>query len=143
MECRQTSCVAQIRTLQAVVAILALVPITAGLVGALFGIGIFEHAEALGHEIDSAGRYLSGLLLAVGLSFWGTIPRIESQGLRFRLLTLLVFIGGLARLWGIVLVGAPSSAMLGGLMMELVVTPGLALWRERLDRLCNGDERIP
>ena len=84
------------------------------------------------------GRYLSGLLLAIGLAFWGTVPRIEAQGVRFRLLTLLVFTGGLARLTGIFLVGLASPAMLFGLVMELFITPGLAFWRERLDRLCRG-----
>ncbi|MBX9589390.1 MAG: DUF4345 domain-containing protein [Hyphomonadaceae bacterium] len=118
-------------------ATLALIPIGAGLAGALFGIGVFGPAASLGSDVDSAGRYLSGLLLAIGLAFWATVPRIEAQGVRFRLLTLLVFTGGLARLAGLVLVGVPSLAMLGGLVMELLVAPALALWRERLDRLCN------
>lgn len=138
MACRVLSCAAQIRALQTTVAILALVPVGAGLAGAVFGIGVFERASLLGHDADSAGRYLSGLLFAVGVSFWATVPRIEAQGARFRLLTLLVFTGGLARLAGVFLVGVPSSAMLVGLAMELLVAPGLAFWRERLDRLCHG-----
>jgi Domain of unknown function (DUF4345) len=122
--------------LQVVVAILALVPIGAGLAGAVFGIGVFEPTVSIGTNVDSAGRYLSGLLLAVGLSFWGTVPRIATQGVRFRLLTLIVLTGGLARLYGVFLVGPPSRPMLFGLVMELLVTPALALWRERLDRHC-------
>jgi hypothetical protein len=137
MACSTATCTAQIRTLQIAVATLALIPIGAGLAGALFGIGVFGPAASLGSDVDSAGRYLSGLLLAIGLAFWATVPRIEAQGVRFRLLTLLVFTGGLARLAGLVLVGVPSLAMLGGLVMELLVAPALALWRERLDRLCN------
>ena len=133
-----TSCAVEIRLLQAVVATLALVPICAGLAGAVFGIGVFEPALQLGTNIDSTGRYLSGLLLAVGLAFLGTLPRIERQGVRFRLLTLIVLTGGLARLWVVVLMGLPSAPMLGGLAMELLVTPALALWRERLDRRCNA-----
>ena len=91
-----------------------------------------------GTEADSTGRYLSGLLLAIGLAFWATVPRIEAQGARFRLLTLIVLTGGIARLSGLVLVGVPTKGILAGLAMELVVTPGLAIWRERLERLCNG-----
>jgi hypothetical protein len=139
MHLHSMSCAAQVRTLQIAVAVLALVPIGAGLAGAVFGIGVFEPASMLGHDADSTGRYLSGLLLAIGLAFWATVPRIEVQGARFRLLTLLVFTGGLARLAGLILVGVPSPVMLGGLVMELLVTPGLALWRERLERLCNGN----
>lgn len=143
MACRVLSCAAQIRALQTTVAVLALVPIGAGLAGAVFGIGVFERTSLLGHDADSTGRYLSGLLFAIGVSFWATVPRIEAQGARFRLLTLLVFTGGLARLGGVFLVGVPSSAMLVGLAMELLVTPGLACWRERLDRLYHGQAQRP
>ncbi len=124
----------EIKVLQVVVAVLALVPIVAGLAGAVFGIGVFGPAVSLGPDADSTGRYLSGLLLAIGLAFWSTVPGIEAQGVRFRLLTLLVFTGGMARLIGVLLVGLASPVMLFGLVMELFVTPGLAFWRERLDR---------
>ena len=123
--------------LQAAVAVLALVPIGAGLAGAVFGIGVFGPVGSLGPDADSLGRYLSGLLLAIGLAFWWTVPSIEAQGVRFRLLALLVFTGGLARLTGVFLIGLASPVMLFALVMELFVTPCLAFWRERLDRLCR------
>jgi len=126
-----------LRLLQFTVVVLSLVPIGAGLAGSIYGMGVFEPASSLGHDADSTWRYLSGLLLAIGLGFWTTVPRIEAQGARFRLLTLLVFTGGLARLTGLFLVGLPSAAMLGGLVMELLVAPALALWRERLERHCR------
>jgi uncharacterized protein DUF4345 len=135
---QKTACAFELRVLQAAVAVLALVPIGAGLAGAVFGIGVFGPAASLGHDADSTGRYLSGLLLAIGLAFWSTVPSIEAQGVRFRLLTLLVFTGGLARLTGVFLIGLASPAMLFGLVMELLITPCLAFWRERLDRLCKG-----
>jgi hypothetical protein len=137
------SCIAQVRALQFTVAVLALVPVGAGLAGALFGIGVFEPAVLLGRDTDSTGRYLSGLLLAIGVAFWSTVPRIERQGIRFRLLTIIVLTGGLARLSGLLLIGLPSVPMLFGLTMELVVTPALALWRERVERLCNSDASAP
>jgi Domain of unknown function (DUF4345) len=135
---RRGSYCVQVRALQIAVAILAFVPVAAGLAGALFGIGVFEPAARLGRDTDSTGRYLSGLLLAVGVAFWSTVPRIERQGVRFRLLTLIVLTGGLARLAGLLLIGPPSAPMLFGLAMELAVTPALALWRERLDNVCRG-----
>jgi hypothetical protein len=139
MPSQTTSCLVQIRALQAAVTILALVPIGAGLAGAVFGIGIFEPAMT-GSEADSTGRYLSGLLLAIGLAFWATVPRIQAQGVRFRLLTLIVVTGGIARLSGLLLFGVPSGGALAGLAMELAVTPALAVWRERLERLCNSPQ---
>jgi hypothetical protein len=135
---QKAPCASEIQLLQATVAVLALVPIGAGLVGAVFGIGAFGPAVSLGPDADSLGRYLCGLLLAIGLAFWGTVPSIEAQGVRFRLLTLLVFTGGLARLAGVLLIGLASPAMLFALVMELFITPCLAFWRERLDRLCRG-----
>lgn len=131
------SCRAQVRVLQAAIAVLALVPITAGLAGAVLGIGAFDPVALLGRDADSTGRYLSGLLLAIGLAFWSTVRSIETQGARFRLLTLIVLTGGLARLAGLLLTGVPSAPMLFGLTMELLVTPALALWRERVEYVCR------
>ena len=79
-----------------------------------------------------------GLLLALGLCFWGTIPRIEERRPPFRFLTVIVVIGGLSRLVGLVLTGLPSLAMFGGLAMELIVTPLLCLWQTRVAHRCRG-----
>jgi hypothetical protein len=121
------------RLLQSIVAVLALVPILAGLAGIAGGLGVLDRHLAQSLNGDSHLRYLSGLLLAIGLGYWSTLPRIEAQGDRFRLLTGLVLIGGLARLYGLAHDGVPGMAMLAALIIELVVTPGLAIWRERLD----------
>ncbi len=85
-----------------------------------------------GVDLDSHVRYLSGLLLGIGLLFWGMVPRIERCGAVVRALTFLVFVGGLARLAGVLFVGTPSVAMVAALAMELVVTPLLCLWQARI-----------
>ena len=118
------------RYLQRTVAVLALVPVSAGLFGILFGPALT--GDQVSVSADSHFRYLSGLLLGIGLLFWSTTPAIEEKTGRFRLLTLLVFIGGLARLLGLVLTGVPSLYMLASLALELVVTPILALWQTRI-----------
>jgi hypothetical protein len=79
--------------------------------------------------LDSHYRYLSGLLLGVGLGFWRTIPDIEREGRHFRLLAAIVVAGGLGRLWSLHAVGVPDGSMLFGLLMELAVTPLLAFWQ--------------
>ena len=43
---------------------------------------VFDHASLLGTDADNLGRYLSGLLLGIGLAFLTTLPRIESGGVR-------------------------------------------------------------
>lgn len=125
--------------LQRTVAVLALIPVAVGLGGVVLGPGMIENA-AISVSSGSHYRYLSGMLFGVGLCFWSTIPDIEDKGGRFRLLTLIVFIGGLGRLLGLLMSGVPSLAMLGGLAMELVVTPLLCLWQARVASRCHEAE---
>lgn len=120
--------------MQIAVAAGGLVPVGAGLSGILLG------PQMLGDvtgpiALDSHYRYLSGLLLGIGFGFWSTIPKIEQQLERFQLLTAIVFIGGLARLWSLLSVGTPDHAMLFGLVMELVITPLLCFWQHRISRV--------
>lgn len=124
------------RMLQAVVLAGALVPVAAGLAGIVEGAGLT--GERVSTALDSHLRYLSGLLLAIGLAFWSTVPAIAARGARFRLLTAVVVAGGLGRLAGIVLHGPPPAPMLFGLAMELAVTPALCLWQARVARLSGA-----
>lgn len=118
------------RLLQQAVGLGGIVPFAAGLYGVLFGTALTGDVTSV--SADSHFRYLSGLLLGIGICFWSTIPNIEERTGRFRLLTLLVIIGGLARLAGFLFTGLPSVFMIGGLVMELVVTPLLCLWQTRV-----------
>ncbi len=119
------------RLLQRAVAIGGLVPVAAGLFGVLFGHGVTGDRD-VSVSADSHFRYLSGLLLGIGLCFWSTIPSIEEKTTFFRFLTLVVVLGGIARLLGLWLTGVPSLTMLAALFMELVVTPVLCLWQTRV-----------
>ena len=114
--------------LQIAVGLACVVPLLAGGAGVVLGAAAFGDVGAP-VAADSHVRYLSGLLLGIGLAFAATIPGIERRGHQFRLLTGLVAIGGLARLYGVLKVGSPGGAMLFGLAMELVVTPLLCLWQ--------------
>ncbi len=120
------------RALQAAVALGCLVPIGAGAVGALVGPRMLATAAVASGNLDSHFRYLSGLLLAIGIGFASTVPRIETHGGRFRLLTCLVVVGGFGRLLGLLSIGLSSPAMAAALVMELLITPGLALWQYRV-----------
>jgi hypothetical protein len=119
------------RALQATIAVATLIPIGAGLAGMVLGPAMVE-AGSVPIGADSHFRYLSGLLLGLGIGFATTVSRIESQTARFRLLTALVVIGGLGRLWSLVALGVPDKPMLAALVMELGVTPALALWQSRV-----------
>jgi hypothetical protein len=121
------------RALQSAIAVLALIPVCGGLAGAIFGPSMIGAATS-DTSLDSHFRFLSGLLLGIGLAFWSSIPSIEKYRARFLLLTAIVFVGGLARLASLLAVGIPSKPMLAGLVMELVVTPLLCLWQLRIAR---------
>ncbi len=114
------------------VAVGGLVPVLAGLGGMLAGPAMLGAKS--GADEDSHFRYLSGLLVGIGLGFWSTLGDPARHGGRFRLLTAIVVLGGLGRLYGLMVQGAPGAPMLAALGMELVVTPLLCLWQARLAR---------
>jgi hypothetical protein len=120
------------RLLQAAIAVGGLVPVTAGIGGVVLGAA----GLGLGGDLsaDSHVRYLSGLLLGIGLAFWSSIPNIEARTGRIRLLTAIVFLGGLARLLAFRDTGTPSPVMLGAIVMELIVTPLICLWQSIIAR---------
>ena len=125
--------------LQIAVALCSLVPIAAGGAGVLLGPVLVAGADA--RDLDSHFRYLSGLLLGIGLAYATGVPGIERKRVRFLLLGGIVFIGGLGRLWSLLSVGAPSPVMLFALAMELVVTPLLTLWQLRISQKTFANER--
>jgi hypothetical protein len=124
------------RALQVAVAVCCLVPIAAGGAGIVLGPALVVGADPGpgAGDLDSHFRYLSGLLLAIGLGYATGIPGIERKRVRFLLLGGIVFLGGLGRLWSLLSVGTPSTVMIGALVMELGVTPLLTLWQLRVAR---------
>ncbi|MES2290236.1 MAG: DUF4345 domain-containing protein [Pseudomonadota bacterium] len=116
------------RILQTVIAIACLVPLSAGSTGVLRGAAWLAHGS-VATDLDSHFRYISGIFLGVGIAFASCIPGIETKGARLRMLAGFVFLGGLARLLSLVEAGTPGFGMQFGLVMELAVTPLLALWQ--------------
>ena len=115
------------RLLQGVILLAGIVPVLGG------GWGALGHMATVGVTSASEARYLSGLLLGIGLTFWWCVPTIERRGAIVRGLAAIVVVGGLARLIGVASSGLPPSVGLP-LVMELLVTPLVALWRERVER---------
>jgi hypothetical protein len=123
------------RLLQIAVSMAAVVPVFGGAFGVLHGAAAFGPWS--GAAADSQTRYLSGLLLAVGLAYWTCVPTIRRRGREIRLLTFIVIVGGLSRLAGVFLAGDPRS-MRWTLAMELIVAPAICLWQARV-----GSVRTP
>lgn len=117
------------RLLQVVVATLCLSPLGFGAFGILHP-PAFGGAAPIG--IDSQFRYLSGIFLGLGIMAASCVPRIEAMTARFRWVVLLVVIGGVARLHGFVVAGAPEGAQFYAVFVELVLTPLVGLWQRRV-----------
>jgi hypothetical protein len=118
--------------LQIAVALAGLVPVGAGLAGVLAGPALV--GDSSNPDLDSHFRYLSGLLLGIGLLFWAIIPGIAQRTTAFRLLTAIVVVGGLGRPYGMLVAGVPPAPMVAALGAELVATPLLCLWQARIAR---------
>ena len=124
----------ELRLLQGAIAVAGLVPVGAGAAGMLLGDAMMGPASATA-GLDSHVRYLSGLLLGIGLLFWGMVPSIGRRAVMVRTLTFVVVVGGLARLYGFAVHGLPDLANTLAIVMELGVTPALCAWQARLARL--------
>ncbi|MBE7184654.1 MAG: DUF4345 domain-containing protein [Methylobacterium mesophilicum] len=121
--------------LQGVVGVLAIVPVLAGTAGIAGGPGLVGVDPPWGVDLDSHFRFLSGVLLAMGLAWWSCVPGIEAKGERFRLLAGLTMLGGLGRLLSLGIAGAPSLGHQVGLVIELIAVPVLVIWQMRVARI--------
>jgi len=94
-----------------------------------------DGAPAAGHaDLDSHFRYLSGLLLGVGLGFAASIPTIERRSELFAVLSAAVVVGGLARLAALITGSVPGAPDVLALGVELLIVPLLWLWQRRIAR---------
>lgn len=135
------------RLLQAAVSLTCLVPLIAGSAGVMDGPQMVRGvAEPVGPDHASHFRYLSGLLLGIGIAFASCVPRIERCGPHFRLLGGIVIVGGLARALSLAATGQPGLEHQFGLAMELGTVPLLMAWQWRVERRWaagRGDGAIP
>ena len=120
------------RLLQIAIALAGLIAVAEGMVGGLHGtLMLGDWGDA---TLDSHFRYLSGLVLAVGVAYWSIVPNIERQAERLSLVTLIVVTGGFFRALGLLADGSPGLMMRVALVGELVGAPLLYLWQRRIAR---------
>lgn len=122
------------RLLQIVVALSGLFAAVVGFFGAAFGATFLN--LSFNPAIDSYIRFLFGIILAIGLILLASVPHIERHGPRFSVITVILVIGGIARLIGVIGFGVPTQGVLVGLTMELIVAPLVWLWQRRIAQQC-------
>jgi hypothetical protein len=126
----------ELRLLQAATALACFVPLSMGGLSVLRSAGVLRGVSPpLPIDLDSHFRYLSGLLLGIGIVFLASIPRIETRTVIFRTLGAVIVVGGLARLLSLVESGVPGRGHQFGLVMELIVVPLIVLWQGRVAKL--------
>ena len=126
------------RFLQAFVALACLIPIVAGAAGLIESAAMLRGVDPpVPPDLDSHYRYLSGLLLGIGIGFAACVPRIERKSASFRMLGGIVIVGGLGRLLSLLETGAPSRDHQLALAMEIGAIPLLILWQARVARRCR------
>jgi hypothetical protein len=118
------------KLLQAAVAVAGFAGVMLGLTGVLFGT---LHTDLSGDVVlDSYVRFGKGVLLATGLVYWSCIPRIEFCGDRLSLVTFILALGTVSRLFSAVGHGVPTLGIIANLIAGLILVPLLWLWQRRI-----------
>jgi hypothetical protein len=125
------------RILQAILMIVGLILIITGLLGIIYGItddfyGISMSSNIQGNIIlDSNLRFYGGLSIGLGLIIFWLIPSLEKQKIIFRLISLMILIGGIGRVISMIMVGNPSTLFIIFTMLELLF-PLLIFWQNKI-----------
>lgn len=126
------------KLLQIAFAFAGLVLVAFGLAGIFFGANFLDLSGNV--VMDSYIRFLKGMLLAIGLIYWSSIPDIERHGERIALVTFILVLGAVPRLMAVIGHGVPTIGILVSLTGELIVAPLLWLWQRHVARvaLCRA-----
>lgn len=119
------------RGLQIVLAILSLIPLYFAVIGVMNGAAMHIPAEHVTPALDNQFRYQSGYYISLFLLLWWIIPNVEKHTTPVRLLTVALFIGGLARAYSLQQVGHPLPEQMIGMYLELGA-PLLAFWQAKI-----------
>jgi len=123
------------RLLQIAVALAGLIGVILGLTGVLVGT---MHADLSGDVVlDSYVRFGKGVLLAIGLIYWSSIPQIERHGDRIALITIILVVGSLSRLLSLAGHGVPTLGIISNLIAGLVFVPLVWLWQRHVARVAQ------
>lgn len=122
------------KILQIILAMIALLAIITGLAGIITGItNEFYSVSNVKSNIllDSNLRYFSGLWLGLGLIIFWIIPSIEKQKIIVRLIFVMIFIGGIGRVFSMVNVGSPPTLYKIFTFLE-IISPILIFWQNKI-----------
>ena len=122
------------KPLQITLYVLAAIPVLTGLITLLGiydpiykGAGIPENAL-----LDSNLRFFGGIWLVLGIALYLQIPKIEANTYVFRLLWVMIFVGGLGRLISMLALGMPPWPFIGFTLLEILGAPLMIIWQSKI-----------
>ena len=121
------------RALQVVLAFLSLLPLVVGTLGFIYGAALLAPAAGVTPKLDSQYRFVAAWDVGLALIVWWIIPQIERQTVLFRLVCILVCLGGIGRVVAWFVVGSPGPAFLAVTVLELLI-PLLIPWQAQVAR---------
>jgi hypothetical protein len=83
-------------------------------------------------SFDSEYRFVHAFWFAAAPAMWSSLPRIEGDPPALRAVMGTVVVGGFARLLSWRQTGRPRPIFVAGIALELVVVPGLWMWKRRV-----------
>ncbi len=123
------------KLLQIAFALAGLTLVGFGFAGVFFGATFIDLSGDV--VMDSYIRFLKGMLLAIGLVYWSSIPDIERHGERISLLTFILVLGAVPRLMAVIGHGVPTIGILVSLVGELIFAPLLWVWQRHVARVAQ------
>ena len=126
------------RTLQVVLSLLSLLPLVVGTLGFIYGAALFAPASGVTPKLDSQYRFVAAWDVGLALIVWWIISQIERQTTLFRLICMVVFVGGCGRVVSWFVVGSPGTLFLAVTGLELLI-PLLIPWQAKVARLASSE----
>jgi hypothetical protein len=122
----------QQRALIVVLAVLGAVAVASGLYGIILGPSWAPGGSPTSPSVDSEYRFVNVFWLAAGAAVWWSLLRLRERATVLRTMLVLAFVGGLARLLSVFVVGWPDPVFIASLVLELVVVPLVLFWHVRV-----------
>ncbi len=128
--------------------ILCIIPFGTGVADMVNGVGLLEAAgarlNAVAHDpvLNSQVGFWGAIWLGFGVILWQTSSDLIGQADRFRLLSGILVLSGVARLGAAVIYGSPGPVLLVAMAVELLGGTGLLLWHRAILRASSSDPRL-
>ena len=122
------------KLLQTFLVILGLIPT---ITGVLTMMGIYDplFAELVMPQsalLDSELRFFGGLWLGLGLTVLSTVKNLEKYFELYRVLWLMIFLGGIGRLLSILFTDLPPIPFIAFTVLEIVGAPIFIYWHSQI-----------